>query len=82
MIMANWTDKLSEQLDKDQPNWFIAWADQRDLVDSLTYAKTFNKPVENQTKFLKERVSNRLFYRIMNSAITAGLVVEVDQKGE
>ena len=67
----NWQEKLMKQLDVDQPNWEIDWADQQDLRDHSRFHFQ-----------LRDRVANRLFHRIINSAISAGIVMEVKEKSD
>lgn len=64
----DWEKKLCAMLDAHQPNWFIDWADQQDLKDAMR---------DNRTD-LRHRVAQRLFHRILNAAIEAGIVRAVE----
>jgi hypothetical protein len=88
----NDTQKIMDVLDANQPNWFIYFADPRDLADyafetfrnlilsgaSLTSIKGF----EREVRRLKKRTAERLIHVIVNSALQAGVVNLADQSSD
>jgi len=77
-------EEISTQLDKDQPNWYIDWAigselEQyaRDTVQAKTRMGAEVMIVE-ATRRLKNRVASRLFHRILNASLSAGVIAEPD----
>jgi hypothetical protein len=73
MAHTGWMDVLKERLDKDQPHWYINWADQREL-QSYAFEMKAGENSEWAVKQLRASVANRLFHRILNAAEAAGIV--------
>lgn len=71
---SDWRETLIAQLDKDQSLWFIDWASQDDLRDFVYAVAKAGRAIEVQVQMLKHRVSNRMFHRIINASLSAGLV--------
>lgn len=63
----NWISDMITALDKNQPRWFIEWANQQDLADRLT------DPRFDDAR-LKGRVAMRLFHPIITAAISPRIV--------
>lgn len=62
---------ISDQLDRDEPQWFIRWATGSDLE---AYALSAGQPGAKQ--MLKDRIAKRIFHRVLNCAIAVGAVKE------
>lgn len=71
--MDNFT-ALVYQLDQDQPDWWIEWANEAERID---YMRDMTRAPENAVGRVKRRIFLRIFHRVLNASITAGLVTEV-----
>lgn len=66
-------ERLTAQLDRDQPRWYIEWATGEELRAYVQ--ETEYRPEMASTK-LRSAVSRRLFHRILNAALGAGILQE------
>ncbi len=75
--MSDFIEKMKTQLDQDQPRWWIDWAtgpETQRFVSNTMY-KTAG---EAQTE-LRNSVANRLFHRVLNASIGAGLMEQINE---
>lgn len=82
--MADFIQQLSDQLDKDQPRWYTEWATSSELerfseesllkIDGDHYTAVTR--VQHARKQLRDRVARRLLPRILNAALSAGIIKE------
>jgi hypothetical protein len=63
----NWKDKLTAQLDKNYPYWWLSWSDLDDL-------RLLVENKEIATAKIKNRVAQKLFHPIIHSAVECGIV--------
>jgi hypothetical protein len=85
--------RLADQLDKDQPQWYIQWATGSELeaysIDVLRCTQrsmemglgAYTLSMRNITQRLRSSVANRLFHRILNAASAAGIFDQEDPEG-
>lgn len=66
-------DKIIPQLDKDQPSWYIEWAVGDELADYASEIR-YNNP--NALANLKSHIARRIFHRLLNAALSAGVIAE------
>lgn len=66
-------EKLMTQLDKDQPRWFIDWANERELRDVALSVDT-GMPADRSMSKLRAAVGNRMLHRVVNAALGSGIV--------
>ena len=66
--------RLMAQLDKDQPRWHFEWATHHELDRAVRMSKS----ILDLEPILKKMVAQRLFHRILNAALSAGIMVETD----
>ena len=73
-ISPDWQRALVEQLDKDQPQWYIDWADQQALQQFARRVSEFPQDLSDATRALKWSTFNRMALRILNCAISQKIV--------
>ena len=67
-------ETIIDQLDKDQPHWFIDWATGGELSDFAYNAA--KRDVEYAQQRLKIQIAQRVFHRLLNAALVVGVVAE------
>lgn len=73
MSEPDWTHTLMDQLDRDEPGWYMAWATGEEGTRTLGMLQG-HKDVERAQAQLKGMIARRLFHRVINAAISAGIV--------
>lgn len=68
-------ETLKTQLDQDQPRWWYDWATGDELRD-FARDTLYHTSGEAQTR-LRNHIAQRLFHRILNASLTAGIVREL-----
>lgn len=77
------TDRIAEALDRAQPGWEIEWADQRDLQEYARACLQARQSAHESVRIgapvtalerLRTAVGNRIFHRVLNAALEAGIV--------
>ena len=63
-------DSIMTMLDQHQPTWAFDWAMQEDLRTYAFHLQAGHPAME----YLRDRIAQRLFHRIVNAALEAGVV--------
>lgn len=74
MTMADLDDmvRVIKELDQQEPEWFLNWADQRDLTD---YVRGLKRHPDTATELLKKKVFMRIVPRIAHALLSASVLV-------
>jgi hypothetical protein len=73
-IRLDWQAQLVEQLDQDQPQWYIDWADQQALQQFARTVAESPTDLPSATRALKWSTLHRMAHRILNCAISQKIV--------
>lgn len=78
--MSDWQRRLVEQLDKDQPQWYIDWADQQSLQQFVRRVSEFPQDIQDATRSLKWQTIHKMAHRILNCALSQNIVQQPEKE--
>ena len=79
-LVSDWQQRLIEQLDRDQPQWYIDWADQQALQQFARSVSEFPQDFASATRSLKWSTIHRMALRVISCAIAQKIVVVPDKE--
>lgn len=75
--MPDWFEKLTAQLDKDQPFWYVKWASQQALQQFAIRVISYPQDIKDATESLRDSGNLSRMHRIINAGLGAGIISEV-----